>query len=56
MPTVVPCGERSIEVMCEATTSCWNRTEQGGLLKFLVVPDEHTGEAYGIEVGRSCTG
>lgn len=33
-----------------------DRTEQGGLLKFLPVLDEHTREAHAIEVGRSFTG
>ncbi|TVR62988.1 MAG: transposase [Gemmatimonadales bacterium] len=33
-----------------------DRTEQGGLLKSLVVPDEHTWEAHAIEVWRSSTG
>ena len=33
-----------------------DRTEQGGLLKFLAVLDEHTREAHAIEVGRSFTG
>lgn len=33
-----------------------DRTEQGGLLKFLRVLDEHTREAYAIEVGRNFTG
>ena len=33
-----------------------DRTEQGGLLKFLPVVDEHTREAHAIEVGRSFTG
>jgi len=33
-----------------------DRTEQGGLLKFLPVLDEYTREAHAIEVGRSLTG
>jgi putative transposase len=33
-----------------------DRTERGGLLKFLPVLDEHTREAHAIEVGRSFTG
>lgn len=33
-----------------------DRTEQGGLLKFLPVSDEDTREAHAIEVGRSFTG
>lgn len=33
-----------------------DRTEQGGLLKFLPILDEHTREVHAIEVGRSVTG
>ena len=33
-----------------------DRTEQGGVLKFLPVLDEYTREAHAIEVGRSFTG
>jgi putative transposase len=33
-----------------------DRTEQGGLLKFLPVLDEYTREVHAIEVGRSFTG
>jgi transposase InsO family protein len=33
-----------------------DRTEHGGLLKFLPVLDEHTREVHGLEVGRSFTG
>lgn len=33
-----------------------DRTEQGGLLKFLPILDEKTREAHAIEVGRSFTG
>lgn len=33
-----------------------DRTERGGLLKFLPVLDEHTRETHALEVGRSFTG